>query len=79
MFSPIPRAGINLKKDFELIGRNRNRIKSAREFEWSNEDILFNKNYRILYEYLMQWLFSFFNYFLFLYFYIIKILLLRKK
>ena len=54
MFSPIPRAGINLKKDFELVGRNRNRIKSAREFEWSNEDILFNKNYRILYEYLMQ-------------------------
>ena len=56
IFGPLPRVGINLKKDFELASRNRNknRINSAREFGWSNEDILFNKNYSILYEYLIQ-------------------------
>ena len=50
MFSP--HFGINLKKDFELMSRNR--INSAREIGLSNGETSINKNYNVLFEYLMQ-------------------------
>ena len=52
MFSPNPHTGINLKKDFELMSRNR--INSARAIGLSKEDPTINKNFNVLYEYLMQ-------------------------
>ena len=52
MLSPNPHTGINLKKDFELMSRNR--INSARAIGLSKEDQTINKNFNVLYEYLMQ-------------------------
>jgi len=52
MLSPNPHTGINLKKDFELMSRNR--INSARSIGLSKEDQTINKNFNVLYEYLMQ-------------------------
>jgi len=52
LFSPNAHTGINLKKDFELMSRNR--INSARENSLNDEDQKINKNFYVLYEYLLQ-------------------------
>ena len=53
IFSPNPHSGINLKKDFEFMSRNR--INSAREIGLTNDiGPPINKNFNVLYEYLMQ-------------------------
>ena len=52
MLSPNPHTGINLKKDFELMSRNR--INSARAIVSTNDNPTINKNFNVLYEYLMQ-------------------------
>ena len=52
MLSPNPHSGINLKKDFELMSRNR--INSARAIVSTNDNPTINKNFNVLYEYLMQ-------------------------
>ena len=52
MLSPNPQVGINLKKDFELMSRNR--INSAREFGPNNQESSVNKNFNVLFEYLMM-------------------------
>ena len=52
MLSPNPHTGINLKKDFEFMSRNR--INSARAIVSTNDNPTINKNFNVLYEYLMQ-------------------------
>ena len=52
MFSPNPNVNINLKKYFELTSRNI--LNSAGEISLNNEDQKINKNFNVLYEYLLQ-------------------------